>query len=164
MLTNTTDINTYQKHTILLLLFCMSLLTPIQAFSEGIFLGLGDLKGIFPNPKGGISSIAWAVSGDGNVVVGTSNNEAFRWTSGGGMVGLGDGSYANSVSGDGKIVVGYFNSFMPSFAVQRKALASSKTPLLELILLNPTTVLPSLLTPWALELALESRAHQLLGL
>jgi probable HAF family extracellular repeat protein len=107
MLTNTTDINTYQKHTILLLLFCMSLLTPIQAFSEGIFLGLGDLKGIFPNPKGGISSIAWAVSGDGNVVVGTSNNEAFRWTSGGGMVGLGDGSYANSVSGDGKIVVGY---------------------------------------------------------
>jgi probable HAF family extracellular repeat protein len=50
------------------------------------------------------------------VVVGYSNSgfgvEAFRWTSGGGMVGLGDirwgsfGSYAYGVSADGSVVVG----------------------------------------------------------
>ena len=45
-----------------------------------------------------------------------SHNEAFRWTSGGGMVGLGDlpgGSFystASSVSGDGSVVVGYGSS------------------------------------------------------
>ncbi|WP_174484526.1 hypothetical protein [methanotrophic endosymbiont of Bathymodiolus puteoserpentis (Logatchev)] len=89
MLTNTTNTNIYQKHTILVLpFFCILLLTPIPSFSEGYFLGLGDLTGKFPNPKGGVSSMAWAVSGDGNVVVGTSNNEGFIWTSGGGMVGL----------------------------------------------------------------------------
>jgi uncharacterized membrane protein len=108
MLTNTTNTNIYQKHTILVLpFFCILLLTPIPSFSEGYLLGLGDLTGKFPNPKGGVSSMAWAVSGDGNVVVGTSNNEGFIWTSGGGMVGLGNGSYATSVSGYGKIVVGY---------------------------------------------------------
>ncbi|HME72491.1 MAG TPA: hypothetical protein VKM54_21890 [Myxococcota bacterium] len=44
---------------------------------------------------GGISSQAVAVSADGPVVVGagrtaSSSEEATRWTSGGGMVGLGD--------------------------------------------------------------------------
>ena len=107
MLTNTTDTNIYQKHTILVLpFFCILLLTPIPSFSEGSFLGLGDLTGKFPNPKGGVASKARAVSGDGSVVVGRSNNQAFRWTSGGGMVGLG-GSEAKGVSGDGKMVVGY---------------------------------------------------------
>jgi probable HAF family extracellular repeat protein len=74
------------------------------------FLGLGDLAG------GSFSSNAFAVSADGSVVVGgsqsASGSEAFRWTSGGGMVGLGDlaeGSFfssANGVSADGSVVVG----------------------------------------------------------
>ena len=48
--------------------------------------------------------------------VGNSENEAFRWTMGGGMVGLGDlpgGSFhsaANSVSADGSVVVGFSSS------------------------------------------------------
>jgi probable HAF family extracellular repeat protein len=74
------------------------------------FLGLGDLTG------GSFSSDAFGVSADGSVVVGGSTSasglEAFRWTSGGGMVGLGDlagGSFfsrANGVSADGSVVVG----------------------------------------------------------
>jgi probable HAF family extracellular repeat protein len=72
--------------------------------------GLGDLAG------GDFNSLASGVSADGSVVVGTgtsaSGGEAFRWTSGGGMVGLGDlagGSFssnANDVSADGVVVVG----------------------------------------------------------
>lgn len=50
------------------------------------FQGLGDL------PGGNIFSQAAGVSADGSVVVGQSNSasggEAFRWTAGGGMVGL----------------------------------------------------------------------------
>ncbi len=52
------------------------------------FQGLGDLAG------GAFNSIALGVSADGSIVVGwssiASGNEAFHWTSGGGMVGLGD--------------------------------------------------------------------------
>lgn len=60
--------------------------------------------------------MAWGVSADGSVVVGqgsvASGSEAFRWTSGGGMVGLGylagGGTYgwAFGVSDDGSVVVG----------------------------------------------------------
>jgi probable HAF family extracellular repeat protein len=74
-------------------------------------VGLGDL------PGGIFSSFAWRVSADGSTIVGestsASGNEAFRWTSGGGMVGLGDlpggtfYSVAHDVSGDGSTVVGY---------------------------------------------------------
>jgi probable HAF family extracellular repeat protein len=74
------------------------------------FTGLGDL------PGGSFDSVAYGVSADGSVVVGrslsTSAHEAFRWTSGGGMVGLGflpgDVYYseANGVSADGSVVVG----------------------------------------------------------
>jgi probable HAF family extracellular repeat protein len=79
-------------------------------------VGLGDL------PGGSFASSASGVSADGSVVVGssrifgTSGNafgiEAFRWTEGTGMVGLGDlpeGSFfsiATGVSGDGSVVVG----------------------------------------------------------
>jgi probable HAF family extracellular repeat protein len=73
-------------------------------------VGLGDL------PGGIFASFANGVSGDGSVVVGygfiASGQEAFRWTSSGGMVGLGDlpggnfSSFANGVSGDGSVVVG----------------------------------------------------------
>jgi hypothetical protein len=69
------------------------------------FTGLGFLPG-------GGHSIAEAVS-DGSVVVGTSavvgtsGSEAFRWTSSGGMVGLGFATAAaNGVSADGSVVVG----------------------------------------------------------
>ena len=74
------------------------------------FTSLGDL------PGGSFSSQANGVSADGSVVVGisksTSGNEAFRWTSGGGMVGLSDlsggtfYSYAKGASSNGSVVVG----------------------------------------------------------
>lgn len=74
------------------------------------FQGLGDL------PGGEFKSVALAVSAHGSVVVGysisTSGQEAFRWTSGGGMVGLGDlpggpfSSSARGVSADGSVIVG----------------------------------------------------------
>jgi probable HAF family extracellular repeat protein len=81
--------------------------------SEGM-VGLGYL------PGGGLESVATAVSADGSIVVGGSDTsdpqsgdlfEAFRWTSGGGMVGLGllPGGFrstAYAVSADGSVVVG----------------------------------------------------------
>lgn len=72
-------------------------------------VGLGDL------PGGNFSSYARDISADGSVIVGTGDSatgfEAFRWTSGGGMVGLGNLYYttrghANAVSGDGSVVGG----------------------------------------------------------
>lgn len=52
------------------------------------FQGLGDLTG------GAVLSRAYGTSNDGSIVGGESNSssglEAFRWTPGGGMVGLGD--------------------------------------------------------------------------
>jgi probable HAF family extracellular repeat protein len=87
--------------------------------SEAGMLGLGGLAG-------GASSVAFGVSSDGEVVVGSgssevdvgaprpmSRNEAFRWTSEQGMVGLGDlggGSFesvARGASADGSVIVGY---------------------------------------------------------
>ena len=57
------------------------------AYAAAILTPLGDL------PGGVFNSGANAVSGDGSVVVGTgssaSGSQAFRWTAGGGMVGLG---------------------------------------------------------------------------
>lgn len=87
----------------------------------GGMVGLGDLDG------GIFNSIGKGVSADGSVVVGsgqrsdplvptTSRSEAFRWTEGGGMVGLGDleggifSSAANAVSGDGTTIVGISTS------------------------------------------------------
>lgn len=80
--------------------------------------------GVIPEASGSITfrySDALGVSADGNVVVGSSYGyflsgnivrEAFRWTSEGGMVGLGsypDGdveSDARDISADGRVVVG----------------------------------------------------------
>jgi probable HAF family extracellular repeat protein len=68
---------------------------------------------------GETGSLAYSVSTSGAIVVGTSESgtgmEAFRWTSVGGMVGLGrlhgenyqSGSAANGISSDGSVVVGY---------------------------------------------------------
>jgi probable HAF family extracellular repeat protein len=79
-------------------------------WENGQTIGLGDL------PGGDFYSAAYGVSADGSVVVGYSlandfphTEEAFRWTYGGGMVGLGryySGSYAHGVSADGSVVVG----------------------------------------------------------
>jgi probable HAF family extracellular repeat protein len=89
----------------------------------GGMVGLGSLLG------SGFSSVAYGVNGDGSVVVGESQSrllfpppvplyapEAFRWTAGTGMVGLGDlpggefDSEAKDVSSDGSVVVGYGKS------------------------------------------------------
>jgi probable HAF family extracellular repeat protein len=68
------------------------------------FTGLGDLLGGF------FDSFAYGVSADGTAVVGYSNSaagmEAFRWTPGNGMAGLGF-PQAFAASADGSVVVGY---------------------------------------------------------
>ncbi|MFO0839131.1 MAG: PEP-CTERM sorting domain-containing protein [Phycisphaerae bacterium] len=79
------------------------------AIAAGTFTQLGDL------PGGVFYSVAGGISADGSVVVGSSDStagfEAFRWTSGGGMVDLGSlnasgFSAAYAVSGDGATVTG----------------------------------------------------------
>ena len=75
------------------------------------FTPLGDLAG------GSFTSSATDVSSDGSVVAGTGRStngvEAFRWTSAGGMEGLGSTSSlfflseAKAISSDGSVVVGF---------------------------------------------------------
>lgn len=75
--------------------------------SDGFFMGLGDL------PGGEFDSIAFAVSGDGRVVVGASVVEgsvgrAFRWTQAEGIQNLGTITRdARAVSYDGSVIVGH---------------------------------------------------------
>jgi probable HAF family extracellular repeat protein len=78
----------------------------------------GGMESLENLPSSVDQSVAYAVSHDGGVAVGTKRNitggtsEAFRWTRTSGMVGLGDlpggqiYSDARDVSGDGAIVVG----------------------------------------------------------
>jgi probable HAF family extracellular repeat protein len=76
------------------------------------FIPLGDL----PSSSSSVGSNATAISGDGNMVVGSSFSgngaEAFRWTREAGMIGLGDlpggrfESGATAVSSDGNVIVG----------------------------------------------------------
>ena len=96
------------------LIACLMSLTLLASAGETragvIFMGLGDLLG------GEFSSRAFDISADGSVVVGRSvsafGQEAYIWTSTGGMVGLGDlpggdfRSSARGVSADGSVVVG----------------------------------------------------------
>lgn len=97
------------------LVMVIILLSGASALGQASFQGLGDL------PGGIFKSNAAGISADGKVVVGnsvsTSGGEAFRWTSDGGMVGLGDipgglffASDAWAVSADGSVVVGVVNS------------------------------------------------------
>ncbi len=89
---------------------CQAFPAGARAGTDASFQGLGDLAG------GAFGSFAFAVSGNGLVVVGSSQSasglEAFRWTAAGGMVGLGDlpgGEFlsgAGEVSFDGAVVVG----------------------------------------------------------
>jgi probable HAF family extracellular repeat protein len=72
----------------------------------GIVEGLGDL------PGGAFISRAFDVSANGDVVVGDSSGQPFRWTSQTGMVGLGylqagEATTALGVSADGSVVVGH---------------------------------------------------------
>ncbi len=79
--------------------------------AQASFTGVGDLTG------GATSSGAFAVSTDGQVVVGESESasgtEAVRWTAGGGIAGLGflsagaPYSSAKAVSDDGAVIVGH---------------------------------------------------------
>ena len=89
----------------------LALSSPVLA--QASIQDLGDLRFIaYSKPS--------SISADGSVVVGwsfsASGQEAFRWTQGGGMVGLGDlpgGKYkssASAVSADGLVVVGWSNS------------------------------------------------------
>ncbi len=85
-------------------------LTLAGSLSAASFQGLGFLSG-------GGRSFAHDVSGDGSVVVGygflANGREAFRWTAGGGIEGLGDlagGIFfgeASSISADGSTIVGF---------------------------------------------------------
>lgn len=78
--------------------------------------GLGDL------PGGSVSSHAYGVSGDGNVVVGASDNgttRAFRWTAATGIQPLpsppGHMNYALAANTDGSVIAGW-SSFGTSLA------------------------------------------------
>jgi len=93
--------------------FAVLLLVPLSANAATEFTPLGDL------PDGDTRSFARDVSADGSVVVGLASSapglEAFRWTSAGGMVGLGrlgggTDSQAYGVSDDGSVVAGEGNS------------------------------------------------------
>lgn len=65
-----------------------------------MFVNLGTLSG---------ASEAWAVSGDGQVVVGDSGGQAFAWSAQTGMVGIG-GTSARGVSSNGQYICGYTGS------------------------------------------------------
>lgn len=83
------------------LLFLALLLAVARLVDAATFQPLGDL---LPGVTGG--SAARAVSADGQVVVGTSSFEAFRWTPATAMVDLGFAGGATAVSADGSVVVG----------------------------------------------------------
>src|SRR5262249_30360338 len=90
-----------------------------SAYSEAVrwtaqtgMVGMGFLPG-------GLSSVSWAASADGSVIVGASFGSpggAFRWMAETGMLLLSDPSggfrtsRGNAVSADGSVVVGYGQS------------------------------------------------------
>jgi probable HAF family extracellular repeat protein len=84
-----------------------------RAFHWTAATGLTDLGDL---PGGEDFSLATAISGDGNAIVGASRSaageEAFLWTPATGMIGLGDlpgdgvSSRARAISADGNVVVG----------------------------------------------------------
>jgi len=104
---------TRQHLFVLVVAFLLSHSLSISFGAGASFEGLG-------HPSGSYFSAAFDVTADGSVVVGFSafasdNREAFRWTSSGGLKGLGDlpggsiydfFSEAWGVSGDGSVVVG----------------------------------------------------------
>jgi probable HAF family extracellular repeat protein len=104
----------YMQSRIIVVVASLTVAWSSLAVAAPVFTPLGDL------PGGLVSSNANDVSDDAGTVVGQGNSasgdEAFVWTSGGGMVGLGDLagvpflSQAFAVSADGLTVVGQGNS------------------------------------------------------
>lgn len=56
----------------------------------------------------GGAAVAWDISDDGSVIVGTSGSQAVRWTESGGVetLGIGTGTGALGVSADGSVIAG----------------------------------------------------------
>lgn len=91
--------------------FAFLIWTNISVATGAFFYGLGDL------PGGNYESAAYAISGNGKVVVGSSSSatsdreQAFVWTAGGGMQPLeytgNNRTSANAVSYDGSTIVGW---------------------------------------------------------
>jgi len=95
-------------------------------WENGTMVGLGDLAA----PANMVHSKAFAISGDGAIIVGTAfngrGNEAFRWWNGqmaalGYLTPLGTelDSCANAISTDGKVIVGYSTTAYESHRVNR---------------------------------------------
>jgi probable HAF family extracellular repeat protein len=104
------------------------LFLPTTAIQALTFQGLGGI----PGAPGAFSaySVARGISADGSVVVGygiTIGQEAARWTSATGMVGLGDLpgsgflSSASSASADGSVVAGFGSSAASAVDDEREA-------------------------------------------
>jgi probable HAF family extracellular repeat protein len=88
----------------------------VQPLERRLCLSAATLTPLGELPGGSFSSAPTGISADGSVIVGGSSSasgqQAFRWTSDGGMVGLGNlsgGSWsqAHGVSADGSVIVGY---------------------------------------------------------
>jgi uncharacterized membrane protein len=75
---------------------------------ESGMIGLGT-------PDREFAPIAWAVSGDGSVVVGGSASRAFRWTAADGAKVIVNNASARDVSADGTVVVGYVSDPLEAF-------------------------------------------------
>jgi probable HAF family extracellular repeat protein len=97
------------------------------------FYSLGTIPG---NSNGSVNAPqAMSVSANGLVVVGYSQEEAFRWTQASGMQGLGfldqtqPASYATGVNDDGSIVVGYGSNSAGSLEAFRWTEADGMNPL-----------------------------------
>jgi probable HAF family extracellular repeat protein len=113
-----------RKSRLTFLCFAISLAALPAGSQAASFTGLGFLPG-------GAVSYGQGVSADGSVVVGYSNtasttSQAFRWTSGGGMVGLGflqggSASIAYGVSADGSVAVGWADVPSPQFGAVHQA-------------------------------------------
>ena len=91
---------------VILALSCM------EAQAQMTFTPLGYLPGKPVTYASDVTADGSVVVGVGRIIASGGPSEAFRWTSGGGMVGLGDlpgGNYqsgASGVSADGSVVVG----------------------------------------------------------
>ena len=87
------------------------------AIAQPRFVPLGDLPGgHFSSASGGVSQDGTIVVGDGKRTTGLSEQEAFLWADGIGMIGLGDlpggidGSFASKISRDYTTIIGAASS------------------------------------------------------
>lgn len=83
------------------------------AFSFAVLFNVPSSAGVSFTPLGRLpgqenENQAWGVSAQGSVVVGASNNSAFRWTESNGILDIGATQWATSqaVSSDGTVAVG----------------------------------------------------------